>query len=660
MLARLTARPLLALALPLGLGLWAAAPAPGVDPLARAGIAVSAGAAPGYVADSVCEDCHGALYDSYQQVGMARSFSRPRPESAIEDFGRGPFEHPASRQRFELSWRDGRLVFRRDQLGPDGAPINVFERPVDFVLGSGQHARTYLYRTPGGELYQLPIDWYPQERRFAMAPGYDRPDHQGVLRRVRRECLFCHDAYPDVPKGSDAGPAPHVFPRELPEGTGCQRCHGPAAEHVRAMLSVPPDRERARAAIVNPARLPPERRDDVCFECHLQPAVALAGLRRFGRADYSFRPGQALPDYLVQMDVVEQGQAPAERFEINHHPYRLRQSRCYRESAGRLHCLSCHDPHRKPPPERRAARYRAACLRCHAETACRRPGHGADGPGEADCASCHMPKRRTQDVVHVVMTDHLIRRQPGGEELLAPLEEQEPVLVDARLLDAERGPQGELGELYRALAVLRASGSRPAAARFEQLLLRLKPPEPEPWLDLAQAQLRDKRLAAAEGTLRELLARQPDLQAAQALLPLVLAAQGRRAEALRLLAAPPGPEGDQPETLYNLGRLLLADKRPAEACAALERALALRDNFVPAWYQLGQARRAARQGTEAVAAFSRALEIDPTHTASYLALGELLSELGKRSEALRYLRHGRRVAAQPDQLAAALGRLEGR
>ena len=31
-----------------------------------------------------------------------------------------------------------------------------------------------------------------------MAPGYDRPNHQGVLHRVRRKCMFCHNAYPNV------------------------------------------------------------------------------------------------------------------------------------------------------------------------------------------------------------------------------------------------------------------------------------------------------------------------------------------------------------------------------------------------------------------------------------------------------------------------------
>ncbi|MBW3549201.1 MAG: hypothetical protein KY452_13855, partial [Actinobacteria bacterium] len=89
-------------------------------------------------------------------------------------------------------------------LGPPGTALVVagglVEQPVDWVLGSGHTSRTYLYATPGGELYQLPLAWYSQDGgHWAMAPGFDRPDHVGLLRPVRRECMFCHNAYPDVP-----------------------------------------------------------------------------------------------------------------------------------------------------------------------------------------------------------------------------------------------------------------------------------------------------------------------------------------------------------------------------------------------------------------------------------------------------------------------------
>lgn len=289
-----------------------------------------------------------------------------------------------------------------------------------------------------------------------MAPGFDRRDHEGVVRRVRRECMFCHNAYPDVGSGSDVYGAPQVFPAELPEGTGCQRCHGPGAEHSRVAMAEEIDFEALSSSIVNPASLTPEVQRDVCYQCHVQPMAALPGVRRFGRGDYSYRPGEPLSDYLVQMDVRKTGKPPAARFEINHHAYRLEQSRCFARSYGALGCTICHDPHRKVSAAERAAHYRAACFGCHQQDACGRPDAAPAAHGEmtddADCVSCHMPKRRTQDVVHVLMTDHRIRRFPGGEELVAPLEESDPTIRDVQLTEPESVEGIAVRELYRAVA----------------------------------------------------------------------------------------------------------------------------------------------------------------------------------------------------------------
>lgn len=56
-----------------------------------------------------------------------------------------------------------------------------------------------------------------------MAPGYDPPDHQGVHREIQRECLFCHNADPELPPAADHYGQPAAFPRDLPEGTGSHR-----------------------------------------------------------------------------------------------------------------------------------------------------------------------------------------------------------------------------------------------------------------------------------------------------------------------------------------------------------------------------------------------------------------------------------------------------
>jgi len=638
--------------------------------LAELGVEVTGGAVPGYVDDRLCGSCHRDLYRSFQAVGMARSFYPPSEAEWIEDFDAEPFYHPESRRYYEMrrtgdgDGGDG-LRFRRYQLDDDGAEVNVLEQEVDWVLGSGHRSRTYLFRTENGELYQLPVAWYTQEGAWAMAPGFDHPRHLGINRLVRRECMFCHNAYPEMPAGSDGHLQPHVFPAELPHGIGCQRCHGPGGEHVRLAFAEEIDFKALAASIVDPAELAPERQREVCYQCHMQPSVALMGVRRFGRRSYSYRPGEPLSEYLVQIDVEEEGVARDERFEINHHAYRLEQSPCFEESAGALSCLTCHDPHRKVPPAERAAHYRDACFTCHQLDDCDldemvaaadgAPSELPEGVAADDCAGCHMPQHRPRDVVHVVMTDHLIRRTPGGEELVAPLEESTPVIVDAELMAGEGAPEGALAEVYRAVTVLRAGGNREAGEWLEKNLPKVEPEGPEPYLDLGVWQLQRRRPEAAAASFREVLERRPDVSQAVNLLAVATTALGEREEALALAREALEIDPERSDLHFNLGRLLLGYRSPEAALPHLRRAVELRSNLAAGWYYLGVA---LGEGEEAVDALRRALAVEPSFTDAYLTLARLLVDGGNRAEALRYLRHGARVAADGEAVAELLARVE--
>jgi len=470
-----------------------------------------------------------------------------------------------------------------------------------------------------------------------MAPGYDRRDHEGVLRRARLECLFCHNAYPDLAENTHNGYwRNQTVPTELPEGTGCQRCHGPGAEHVRRATAVESD-AAVKAAIIRPTRLDATLRRDVCYQCHMQPSVAVPGIRRFGRDIDSFRPGQPLSAYLLRVDITDAGIARGDRFEINHHPYRLEQSRCFRESEGQLSCLNCHNPHRRVAETERAGHYRAVCMGCHVNA------HRA----AEDCVACHMPKRRTQDVIHVVMTDHKISRQPAGPELLAAREEREPLIENIEIADAGLAPA--TAEIYRIVAAVRAASSD-AVRRLEQFLTATPSPDIEPYLDLAAAQLRQKRVAALEKTTRLILDRVPDHPLALEWLGLAQASLGDRDAAIESLRKAARLDPLRVETQYNLGLHLTARSDRHEAAACFERALAGRPNFVLAWIHLAE----VRGGNAAIAAYRRALEIDPTSTRTYVALARALRARGNDKEARRYLLHGATVAGKPEVVRAEM------
>ena len=621
------------------------------------GYSVTSGAAPGYVEDRACAMCHAEIYGSYQKTGMARSFVKPAAHHVIEDFQKARGAHPASKRHYEMAFEKGEYKFRRYQSGEEGTRLNVFEQTVDWILGSGDHARTYLYQTESGEMYQLPIAYYPQEKIWYMAPGFDRPNHQGIGQRVSRECMFCHNAYPDVPEGSDAYGTRPLFPEKLPEGIGCQRCHGPGADHVRVALHAGSGVDQKRAAIVNPARLEPRLRDDICYQCHMQPSARMPGLRRFGRNDYSFRAGDALADYLVQLDPVEEGKDRSERFEINHHPYRLEQSRCFQESDGALSCATCHDPHRTVPAAQRTEHYREACQGCHKPEAYA-AAHAAEEPpveGE-DCASCHMPQRRAEDVVHVVMTDHFIAARQGGDDLLAPLKEFRPAITDFEIIDPEQVPDAQDQYIYRAVAVLRASSGTDAAAteRLEALLTGTTVEQVEPYLDLVRGQLKQRRFEAAEQTARAILKRVPRNHQAREWLGLSLLARRKLDEAMEEFRGLLKEEPARPEANYNLGLLYIGKDQYADAVVQFETAVKARPNMGPAWYYLGYANSKLNRLNDAFYSYRRTLQIEPSHPRAYVGIGQTLIQQGNRDEAIRYYRHGLKVASRLAPIAKAM------
>jgi predicted CXXCH cytochrome family protein len=175
------------------------------------------------------------------------------------------------------------------------------------------------------------------------------------------------------------------------DGITCERCHGDNPAHIAA----------GKGEIVNPSKLAPARRDDVCMQCHLEGNVAIEQPHR-KLADY--HPGENLGDdvhYFIYVDQESQqiralGQSEA-----------LWQSVCKLKSGDKMTCTTCHDPHSAPEPEKRVAFYRAKCLTCHTDAFGAQ--HHADQP---DCTSCHMPRTNTSNVAHTQATDHRILKLP--------------------------------------------------------------------------------------------------------------------------------------------------------------------------------------------------------------------------------------------------------
>ncbi len=606
----------------------------------------TSGAAPGYISDATCGRCHTDIYDSYQQVGMAKSFRRAGNAIDIEDFGEEYYHEPSQRY-YRISDDNGDLVFHRYQRDLEGEPINDIELPVSWIVGSGNRARSYLHQNDWGEMFLLPVSWYSESESWAMSPGFETAGHAGIHRVIKRECMFCHNAYPEVESGTDFPYSPELFPKDLPEGTGCQRCHGPGADHVNTVLGGG-DIEDVRASIVNPAKLPAERRDEVCFQCHMLPSYLVSGVRRFDRGIYSYRPGEKLTDYLVNIDAGEQGVPESERFEINHHGYRLYQSRCFRESEGALGCISCHDPHQKTESSEFRSSVVQVCKDCHAAPAELHQSTVAY-TGD-DCVSCHMPARRTRDVIEVTMTDHWIAKGPfDADELVRPTDREVAPVVDVSVLPLGEAPEGIDARTYELIALIRANRSMDSAkSALGSILDENRVAGTPPLMEYATASVSTGSYGEAEKSALQLIASGEYLPAAYKILGVALMAQNLRRDTVEALQASLRRQPD-PEVHFNLAAAYISYGQPELAEPQLRAAVELRPTMAVAWKYLGLIHRANGALEQARQALARSIQLEPKDLQAYGDLVRILREAGDEQEARRYAELAQRISQPQSQ-----------
>jgi Tfp pilus assembly protein PilF len=302
---------------------------------------------------------------------------------------------PALNAHFQVDRAGPRLWYTETRDIPGADPLYEIGADIAYVIGSGTKGQSFLSEQDGF-LTQAPVSWFAQKRIWDLSPGFPPDLHVG--RPIEAGCLFCHANLVTPVPGTQNRYEQPVFPSG--HAIGCERCHGPGAEHVR-------QREAGALgdgvdhSIVNPRHLDPTLREAVCQQCHL---AGESRILRAGRELSDFRPGLPL-DSVIR--VLVQDHKGGDRKAVNH-AEQLLMSKCYTASGGALGCATCHDPHQKLPADRRAERYRAACLKCHDCTTplTARTANGATN----DCATCHMPRFTAGDIVHAASTNHRITR----------------------------------------------------------------------------------------------------------------------------------------------------------------------------------------------------------------------------------------------------------
>ena len=418
-----------------------------------------------------------------------------------------------------------------------GDPLVQGKRELVYYIGQGRRGTTYLFSVDG-YFFEAPINLYTSRHVWDMAPAYGTTHEAPMNLPVLPSCMDCHVS--GIRPPVDGTENRYAMPLFLHPGVTCERCHGPGESHTKG------------GAIVNPVRLSPERRDQVCMQCHLEGNAAI---ERPGKHLYQYRPGEDLSDY-VRYYVLSDNRKPelraASQFE------ELAQSMCKKRSGDAMSCTSCHATHRTISPDERVAFYRSKCLACHGAQFGEK--HHADQP---DCTHCHMPASTSSDIAHTAVTDHRIPRRPSfstksEETASSSLPQLVPFPNTKKTADYD---VRDLALAWQSIVNSGMTMAQPEAERLLRQALAQSPDDPAVLAALAYVEQKQGAKEKARDLYRKALAHDPTLIDAETNLGVLEARSGQLNEAVKLWQDAFRRAPGRSETGMNLARAFCSTRQ---------------------------------------------------------------------------------------------------
>jgi len=335
-----------------------------------------------FAGSAACMGCHKRIYDSYLSTGHYKT-SGPASQALIK----GSFVNPhnvfsySNGTKVVMETRDSGLF----QVAYADSVLQELHR-FDISVGSGRKAQTFL-SWRNGKYFQLPLSYFIPAHSWANSPGFP-PSYPKFDRVIPSTCFGCHSSAVGIKSVSMEGLqlSEEFEKNQLVYGIDCERCHGPAAEHVAFHTTHP--QEKAAMHITKIGGLKKQQQLDMCALCH-------SGLGTPQKPAFEFKPGDALSDYFFP-DFTR----PERAAEVDVHgkQYQLfTASKCFIKS-DKMTCSSCHDPHNNERNQLQA--FSKSCMSCHQPEGpafCKMTSLPAAVLSK-NCIDCHMPALPSRNI----------------------------------------------------------------------------------------------------------------------------------------------------------------------------------------------------------------------------------------------------------------------
>jgi len=332
---------------------------------------------PAYAGSAACKNCHKDLSESYtHNAHFSASRLLTKPNSADS-----------------LKLPDGEFLFNENtKVGVKNLKDGLYQSAIvngkdlktehtDMVFGAGISAYTFAFWF-GEKLMQMPLNYLTKEHQWVNSPGFPT-DQIYFGRPIVARCLECHSSAVSkkLVKSGQFGVEEEFVKGSLIAGIDCERCHGPAAQHVEFHEANPTVKKATY--MVSYKSLALTRRIDMCGVCH--SGTALKTLT----STFTFKPGDTLktmPEYNVYRG--EDADVHGKQKQL------LEASKCYK--IGQAECITCHDIHDNKKLSIEI--YSNKCVSCHKDVVHKTIPEKNKAVLAKNCIDCHMPVKESHAI----------------------------------------------------------------------------------------------------------------------------------------------------------------------------------------------------------------------------------------------------------------------